>query len=268
MMTIPPDPQLGPATACIDDFYARTFRNWPEAVNRHTDGYVLSYSGDRRLTGANHLWPYTLDALSPATLAEAKLFFEDLEAAWSVVITDTCLPGAAARLTEMGYYPRWQSPLMVLDTLPERLPVRATRVQVIRASTTQHLDHVRHVMTDAFSTGSSVNRRVVRPAHLSEPGIVHYLAYAGAEPTACASVALCSDMASVWNVGTRFAFRRQGYAAAIMLALLDDLRADGYAASTLMASPEGYHLYERLGYRPIGMTMYMGPVLMRRGPLD
>lgn len=254
--------------ACIDEFYARTFRNWPEAVTHSGDGYVLSYSGDRRLTGANHLWPYRLDVLTPDTLAETGRFFEAFEAAWTVVITDTCLPGAAARLTELGFYPRWQSPLMVLDTPPNRLPVRAERVRVIRASTAQHLEHVRQVMTDAFSTGTSVNRRVVRAAHLIEPGITHYLAYAGTEPTACATIALCSTMASVWNVGTRYAFRRQGYAAAIMLALLDDLQAGGYPASTLMASPEGFPLYERLGYRQIGTTMYMGPVLIRRGPVE
>lgn len=263
----PPDPLLGLAMACVDDFYARMFRDWPEAVNRPSNGHILSYSGDRRLTGANHLWPYTLDTLNPDTLSKAQRFFDEFEAAWSVVITDTYLPGAALRLTELGYYPRWQSPLMVLDTPPERLTVR-DKVDVIRATTTQHLEDARRVMTEAFSSGSSVNRRVVRDEHLDNPRIRHYLVYAGQEPAACATVALCSQMASVWNVGTRYLYRRRGYATAIMLALLDDLQADGYTATTLMASPDGYPLYDRLGYRQIGTTIYMGPVLMRRTPAN
>ena len=52
------DPLLGAAVACVDLFYARLFRDWPEAVNREGSGYLLAFSGDRRLTGANHLWPY------------------------------------------------------------------------------------------------------------------------------------------------------------------------------------------------------------------
>lgn len=250
--------------ACVDDFYARMFRDWPDAINRARNGHVLSYSGDRRLTGANHLWPYTLDSLNATTLNEARKFFDEYEAAWSVVVTDAYLPGSAMRLTEMGYYPRWQSPLMVLDMPPERLPIRAADAEVVRASTPQQLEDVRRVMTEAFSTGSSVNRRVVRAEHLHHPEIRHYLVYAGLEAAACATVALRDDMASIWNVGTRYLFRRRGYATAIMLALLDDLRAEGCTASTLMASPDGYPLYDRLGYRQIGTTMYMGPVLARR----
>ena len=261
------DPLLGAAWACVDDFYARLFRTWPEAVTRAGEKYTLSFSGDRHLTGANHLWPHTADAITPRALAEAEDFFEGFSAAWSVVIADTAMPGAAALLEESGYYPRWQSPLMVLDGLPFRLPARPGTV--LRASTPQHLEDVKQVMSEAFGTGSGVSRRVVRPTHLDDPAITHYLIYAGNEPASCATVARCdpgAPMAGVWNVGTRTLFRRQRYAVTIMLGLLDDLAARGCTMTTLMASPEGLSLYRRLGYRRIGMAMYMGPPYMYASP--
>ncbi|HVO71842.1 MAG TPA: GNAT family N-acetyltransferase [Aggregatilineaceae bacterium] len=258
-MAIPPaDPLLGAALACVDQFYARMFRDWPDAVNRVSDTWTLSYSGDQHLTGANHLWPHAPDAVTERALREAEEFFDTYHAAWSVVYTDTFMPQAAALLDRHGYYRRWHSPLMVLDAPPTRLPTRFGG-EVIRASSVKHLDDVRRVMNEAFGTGTSVNQRVVRAEHLGDPGIRHYLLYAGREPAACAMVAMCGEMAGVWNVGTRYRYRRQGFATRVMLALLDDLRACGCPVSVLMASPEGQPLYQQLGYREIGNVNYMGP---------
>jgi GNAT superfamily N-acetyltransferase len=257
-MSIPPaDPLLGAALACVDHFYARMFRDWPDAVTRASESCTLSYSGDRHLTGANHLWPHTPDAVTARALREAEGFFDTYEAAWSVVYTDTFMPHAAALLDEHGFYRRWHSPLMVLDT-PPRLPNRFGPA-VIRASSVRHLDDIRRVMNEAFGTGTSVSQRVVRTEHLGDPEVRHYLLYAGREPAACAMVTLCDDMAGIWNVGTRFRYRRQGFATKVMLALLDDLKACGCSLSALMASPEGQPLYQQLGYREIGNVNYMAP---------
>ena len=263
MTSLSPDPLLAPALVCIDEFYARMFRDWPTAVTRHEDNCTLSFSGDRHLTGANHLWPHTPDALTHRALDIAEEFFTTHAAAWSVMYIDTFLPRAATLLGDRGYFPRWSSPLMVLDRAPHPLPVRADTT-VIRATTPRHLDDVTRVMAEAFATGDSVNQRVVRATHLNDPAIIHYLVYADGEPAGCATVALHAGMAGIWNVGTRHVFRRQGYASTIMLGLLDDLRAYGYRASALMASPSGQPLYERLGYRHVALVTYMGPPFIRK----
>jgi predicted acetyltransferase len=70
-------------------------------------------------------------------------------------------------------------------------------------------------------------------------------------------------MAGIWNVGTRYKFRRQRIATTLMSALLDDLYRRGCTTSTLMASASGLHLYEQLGYRQIGVTAYMAPPYFR-----
>lgn len=258
-----PDPQLAAALDCVNLFYDRMFRDWPNAVTRSVNGYTLSYSGDTRLTGANHLWLHHPGALTLPALDDASLFFKPFRAAWSVVCTDTYMPEATDLLLDQGYYIRWSSPLMLLDS-PHQ-PMHANpAARVIRATMPQHIRAVVQVMSEAFATDDSVNTRVARPEHLNDPAIIHYLAYSGQEPAACATVALDQDIAGIWNVGTRYKFRRQRFATTLMCALLDDLHARGYTVSTLMSSASGLPLYEQLGYRQIGVTAYMGPPYFRR----
>jgi hypothetical protein len=249
---------LDAALACVDDFYARMFRNWPSAITQTRATHTLSYSGDRYLTGANHLWPRDADALSPDVLVEAEHFFSPYGAAWSVIYADTAMPDARTRLTDNNYFLRWQSPLMVLDAPPPRERI-APGVRIERATTQRQLREAQSVMSEAFSTGAAVNDRVVRPSHLDEPGVFHYLLTVEGEPASCATLALCNGVGGVWNVGTRYAFRRKGHARALMVALLADLADEGRQTSVLMASPSGRPMYDALGYRQIATVCYMAP---------
>jgi hypothetical protein len=249
---------LPAALACVDYFYARMFRDWPDAATLTHSTYTLSYSGAHRLTGANHLWPHTSDALTHEALNDAGAFFAHYHAAWSVIYTDSFMPQANDLLQQAGFFRRWSSPLMVLDGPPHRLVTpRSTRV--MRATTAEHIHDMRRVMSEAFVTDGDVNRRVARPEHLNDPAITHYLIYDSGQPAACATLARYGGMGGVWNVGTRYRYRRQRYATSIMLTLLDDLAAEGCTTSMLMASAEGQPLYDRLGYQHIGTTYYMGP---------
>lgn len=252
------DPLLEQALGCVDDFYQRIFRNWPGAVTHVVGGCTLSYSGDTRLTGANHIWPRRPDALSEAVLADGARFFARFQAAWSVVLTDTYMPDWVERLEHDGYFGRWSTPLMVLTGAP-----RTTRGnsagRVVRATTLQHIADAGRVMSEAFASGSGVNSRIGRREHLGARDILHYLVYVDDEPAACATVALHGEMAGIWNVGTRTGFRRQRHATTLMMAILAELREQGISASMLMASSAGKPLYEQLGYRQIGTTIYFGP---------
>jgi GNAT superfamily N-acetyltransferase len=253
-----PDPVVAAALACVDYFYARMFRDWPEAVTRTLGDCTVSFSGDTQLTGANHLWPHSPDALSPLALYEAAKFFAPFHAAWSAVYTDRFMPQAADVLAEYDYSLRWQSPLMALTGRPQPCAVNPA-ARVVRVTTEAELKMMGQVMSEAFATTSAVNARVSRPEHLHDPAIAHYLLFSSADPASCATVTIYEGMAGVWNVGTRRRFRRKGYATTLMIALLNDLREQGITASMLMASPSGQPIYERLGYRHIGTTMYMRP---------
>lgn len=255
---------LAAALIGVDDFYARVFRDWPTAVTRRAGACTLAYSGDPHLNGANHLFPHTPQAITGAILNEAEQFFAAYSAAWTVIYTDRFAPQAADLLAARGYRPRWSSSLMVLAGAPQ--PVRAAEFALVeRARTREDLDDVVRVMIDAFGTSPIAARRLVRPAHADDPALLHYLVRVGRTPVSCATIAVHTNgIASVWNVATRLAFRRRGYAGAVMLAALADLRARGITTTVLLASREGVPLYERLGYVTLATTHYMGigPALM------
>lgn len=252
------DPLLEQALACVDSFYQRIFRDWPGAVTQTVGDCTVSYSGDTRLTGANHIWPQHPNALSEAVLDDATRFFARFHAAWSIVLIDTYMPGWGEWLESGGYYGRWSTPLMVL-TGPPRAVRANPATRIVTASAPQHIADTGRVMAEAFASGAGVNNRISRAEHLGASDILHYLAYVDGEPAACATIALCGEMAGIWNVGTRYRFRRQRHATTLMLAVLDDLRARDIQASMLMASSAGQPLYEQLGYRQIGVTTYYGP---------
>lgn len=261
-------PLLGMALDAIDDFYARLFRDWPEAVTRESGGCTLSFCGNPRLNGANHVFPHTPDALTHAVLDEAEVFFKTYHAVWTVIYTDAFMPGAQAVLAEREYSARWHSPLMVLDGAPHPLPPRPD-TPVIRVATQDQIDDVVHVLRDAFGTNSLVSRRVVREAHIADDTIRHYLCYAGQTPVTCATTAIhANGLATIWNVGTRQAYRRMGFGATIMRGLLDDLRAAGVGRTVLLASQDGLRMYESLGYRTLARTYYMGPPPVVRAWMD
>ena len=69
---------------------------------------------------------------------------------------------------------------------------------------------------------------------------------------ACVALTLrVRDDVSVQYVATEPAYRRRGLAARVIGAALAEARADGMRTATLQASPDGYSVYERLGFRTV-----------------
>lgn len=256
------DPLLETALVAVDDFYARLFRDWPEAITQTVDGCTLNYSGNPRLNGANHLFPHHPDALTHEALDRAEAFFSQYRAYWTAIYTDRYMPGADAVLAERDYSARWYSTLMVLDELPARQMSRLL-APAIRATTREHLDDVVAVLRDAFGTSQLISRRVVRAEHIDHPAVRHYLIRDRDNvrvTVACATATIhAGGIATIWNVGTRHDYRREGYGTALMLGVLDDLRAQGVTLTALLSSPEGLRMYTALGYRTLAKTFYMGP---------
>jgi GNAT superfamily N-acetyltransferase len=69
---------------------------------------------------------------------------------------------------------------------------------------------------------------------------------------ACVALTLrLGDDVSVQYVATETAYRRRGLAAALLGAVLSEAHAAGLRPATLQASPDGYGVYERLGFRTV-----------------
>ena len=69
---------------------------------------------------------------------------------------------------------------------------------------------------------------------------------------ACVALTLrVGDDVSVQYVATEPAYRRRGLAAQVVGAALAGARGDGLRTATLQASPDGYSVYARLGFRTV-----------------
>jgi ribosomal protein S18 acetylase RimI-like enzyme len=69
---------------------------------------------------------------------------------------------------------------------------------------------------------------------------------------ACVALTLrVDDDVSVQYVATDARFRRRGLAAQVLNAALSEACADGLRTATLQASPDGFGVYERLGFRTV-----------------
>jgi len=79
-----------------------------------------------------------------------------------------------------------------------------------------------------------------------------WVGYLDTEPVSCAAVVIAAGAAGVYNVATVPGWQRHGFGETVMRhALAEVQREHGIERTILQSTPAGYHLYERMGYRPI-----------------
>lgn len=90
---------------------------------------------------------------------------------------------------------------------------------------------------------------VVTEALLDDPRIALYVGYVDGSPVATGLGLRTDATIGVYNIATVPAARRRGYGATMTMRVIADGRADGGEVAILQASPMGYPIYERLGFR-------------------
>lgn len=103
------------------------------------------------------------------------------------------------------------------------------------------------VQAEAFGTDLAVAREFVLPKLLNPVGAV-VVAYDGGCPVATATVFTVEGVAAVYGVGTVKGHRRQGFGAAVTLAVLHEAVRRGCDLAYLNPSEIGYGVYRRLGF--------------------
>jgi ribosomal protein S18 acetylase RimI-like enzyme len=83
-------------------------------------------------------------------------------------------------------------------------------------------------------------------------GFAAYVGYVDGEPVSTTAVVVGCGVAGVYNVATLPGLRRCGYGEAVMRHALEQARREhGVERSILQSTPQGYRLYERMGYRKV-----------------
>jgi ribosomal protein S18 acetylase RimI-like enzyme len=116
------------------------------------------------------------------------------------------------------------------------------------------LDVVGALNDRAYDQGDVLRPRFAASALAAAPGLAtHGIRVDGT--WACVLLTLrVGDDVAVHYVATDAAFRRRGLASRLIRAALTQARDDGGArTATLQASPDGLSVYERLGFRRVGL---------------
>lgn len=167
-------------------------------------------------------------------------------------------PGLSQVLRQQRFFleasPALACPLAHLPAQePPRPGRRVTRVQTpadlrhwIQINTAPY--HFLDYVNDAFYACYSAHG--FAPAH----PLRHYLAWHDDTPIGCATLFLAGGVAAIYSVAVLAQQRRQGVGRGLLLALLHEARAAGYATAALSSTPDGYGVYQRLGFMPVGTT--------------
>jgi len=79
-----------------------------------------------------------------------------------------------------------------------------------------------------------------------------YVGYADGEPVSTAATVIGGGVVGVYNVATMPGRRRGGFGEAVMRHALEQARREhGISRTILQSTPQGFELYERMGYRTV-----------------
>ena len=247
---------LEQALASVENFYRRIYWEAPNALTRRTSDYTLSFSGVTWLNNLNQFWLHRPAVLDDPLLEHADEFFGQHHAQYSIIFSAQDLARLGKWLAKRGFAEQGYNPIYGLSGLPR--PRNASRETTIVRAGIEQRQTLMDMLYNTFFVGPELARCAIRSEHFSDPSVRHYLAYVDGSLAGCATIILEGSIASVWNVGTLHQFRRRGIASALVFQMLVDAAADGCPESVLVPSEMGRPLYEEMGFRQLGESLFYG----------
>lgn len=143
---------------------------------------------------------------------------------------------------------------MTLD-LEKMRPAMTSELQVEIVSSKEHLLRYMQLLCEVYEAPSEVFEPALAlfdTAGFSHP-TYHFMGLLDGQVVTVGSLYLDeTGVASVFNMGTREAYRKKGYASQALSSALQQLIHKNAKSSELIATPEGVNLYQRLGYEKQG----------------
>jgi ribosomal protein S18 acetylase RimI-like enzyme len=214
------------------------------------------------MTGAPQEWWNVAFVTEPLdrpeeTLAATARFFEERRQRFIVRIREGLDDASEQALASLGFAYTDSLAGMVLAPVPAA-PAPPGDLDV-RAVAGAGLDDLMTVLAESFEIAPEDVRKLMPARLLEREGWRSYVGYAGGQPAASASVLAMGGVAGITFVGTRPDFRRRGFGETVTWAAVAEGRRAGCAMAALQASPMGFPVYARMGFRTI--TRYKTYVL-------
>lgn len=159
-------------------------------------------------------------------------------------------------LTRAGFQDGGEEPAMALhlDDLPD-VPRGDAQLAIQVVERAADLDRYRAVLSDGFGEGpreADWVASVYANIGFARTGRwLHLIGCVGKDPAATATILVTGDVAGVYFVSTRPAFRRRGFGAAITHQAAQEAKQQGATLAVLGSSPMGQRVYEALGFRTV-----------------
>jgi hypothetical protein len=186
-----------------------------------------------------------------ATIARVRAFFarHDLTD-WDLTAADEVADAVGPALEAAGFIRAERRPGMLLSPLggaPTSVPGLEIRAVAGGAGLADFIA----TSAAGFESEAELYARLYTPALVADPDLTLYVGFLDGAPVATAVRGTSFRIAGIGGVSTVPAARRRGIGAAITWRAALDGLAEGCIASFLEATPMGYRVYERMGYRHV-----------------
>ena len=164
---------------------------------------------------------------------------------------------ATAIAEARGMTPGPDVPLMVLDRVPAEVKTSGLRIPELARP---EFDLRTEVAAAAFETDPA-DMRAATALFSRVPGYRMYIGDVDCQPVTTAVSIATGEGVGIFDVATPPEHRGHGYGAAVTAHAIRDGMAGGARFSWLQSSPEGYGVYERLGFVTVeqwGLWIAMG----------
>jgi GNAT superfamily N-acetyltransferase len=199
--------------------------------------------------------PVSSEGLLDRRVAQAAVYFAARGQRWAYWVCDGWLAGRARkRLRPMfrthNLYQAVELPGMVAETIQP--PIRGLpQLDVRRVDG----DPVKEAFCSIGSLCFNVPLAWFREIFDGDTVWKDFAAYVGylhGEPVSTAAIVIGGGVAGVYNVATVPSRQRRGYGEAVMRYALECARVEhGLSRSILQSTPQGFELYQRMGYRTV-----------------
>jgi GNAT superfamily N-acetyltransferase len=242
-----------------DELIARSdanyFESWsligeqcPNGRARRRPGLVLSSSG-LPLPFLNVVFVSATGEDAGAVLEEAGAFYREAGVSWLLRIRGGLDARFERAAEDIGLQYAGDVPGMVLHPLA-RAPETPTHLRIERVRDERAMAAFARIVIEAFGRAEQLGE-VFTPALLGASGVEAYVGYAGDEPVGSALLMRTRDVAGIYGIGTREAWRGRGVGEAMTWHAVERGRRQGCTMASLQASDMGRPVYQRMGFRRV-----------------
>ncbi len=155
-----------------------------------------------------------------------------------------------------------------LETLPEAFPPEPRGFEIEEVRTLFQMVEFSDILSALFgeSPEAAQVRRYYRRLSLKSDEMRFYLGRFEGFAVSTGVLFLDGTCAGIYDLSTLVTDRRQGFGSAMFRFLLGEARQSGYRTAVLQASPDGFGIYERDGFRRVAdVLVYENRELFEEG---